>query len=45
MATTNTARLLDAYNSSYRKELQKELNISNINDVPKLEKIVIFSFA
>jgi large subunit ribosomal protein L5 len=41
MATTYTARLLDEYNNTFRKQLQEELNISNINDVPKLEKIVI----
>ncbi len=43
MATTTeySARLLDAYNNSYKKELQQELNITNVNDVPKLEKIVI----
>lgn len=41
MATTYTARLLDEYKNTFRKQLQEELNISNINDVPKLEKIVI----
>jgi large subunit ribosomal protein L5 len=47
MATTKTitpsttARLKTAYNDVYRKELQKELKLKNINQVPKLEKIVI----
>ena len=37
----STVRLKDAYNSVYRKELQKELGLANVNQVPKLEKIVI----
>ena len=41
-ATVNTnARLKTAYNDSYKAELLKELGLSNINEVPKLDKIVI----
>ncbi len=41
-ATTITApRLKALYNESYAKELQAELGLSNINEVPKLEKIII----
>ncbi len=39
--TASTVRFKDAYNNVYRKELQKELDLSNVNQVPKLEKIVI----
>ena len=35
------ARLKTAYNDSYKAELLKELGLSNINEVPKLDKIVI----
>lgn len=38
---SSTTRFLDAYNDTYRDELKKELNINNINQVPKLDKIVI----
>lgn len=43
MATTtlDTTRLKTAYNKSYVTELKKELEIANVNDVPKLEKVVI----
>ena len=34
-------RLKASYNDTYIKELQKELNIANINDVPKIEKVTI----
>jgi len=34
-------RLKSLYNDTYRKELQKELGIENINDVPRLNKITI----
>jgi large subunit ribosomal protein L5 len=34
-------RLKHLYGSQYAKELQKELKLSNINQVPKLEKIVV----
>lgn len=41
-ATTSTApRLKALYTSQYAKELQAELGLSNINEVPKLDKIVI----
>lgn len=36
-----TPRLKEAYNQSYKKELMKELDIKNINDVPKLQKITL----
>ena len=35
------ARLRALFNDNYAKELQKELGLKNINQVPKLEKIVI----
>lgn len=38
---TATARLKVAYASHYAAELQKELGLANINEVPVLEKIVI----
>lgn len=41
-ATTSTApRLKALYKETYAKELQAELGLSNINEVPKLEKIII----
>ena len=41
-ATTASApRLKALYESQYRKELQAELKLDNINQVPKLEKIVV----
>lgn len=39
--TTSAARLKQSYRDSYIKELQKELGLKNVNQVPKLEKIVI----
>lgn len=39
--TASTVRLKDAYFSTYRSELMKEFNIKNVNDVPKLDKIVV----
>lgn len=36
-----SARLKTEYQKQYVAELQKELELKNINDVPKLEKIVI----
>ncbi len=36
-----TARLRAAYTDTYIKELQKELELTNVNLVPKLEKIVL----
>lgn len=46
MATKSTSastapRLKQLYTGSYVKELQKELEISNVHQVPKLEKIVV----
>lgn len=38
---TYAPRLKSLYNDTYRKELQKELGIENINDVPRLNKITI----
>ncbi len=42
---TNTAaytpRLKSAYKQQYVQELMKELEIANVNDVPKLEKITL----
>lgn len=36
-----TARLLGRYNNEFAKELQKELGLKNIHQVPRLEKIVL----
>jgi len=38
---TTTPRLKALYTSTYTKELQAELGLSNVNEVPKLEKIVV----
>lgn len=41
-ATTVTApRLKALYNDSFVKELQAELGLPNVNEVPKLEKIIV----
>lgn len=40
-AKVTTARLKDLYLSRYREELKKELELDNINRVPRLEKIVL----
>ena len=41
-ATTNTTpRLKALYKDQYVKELQAELNLANVHQVPKLEKIVV----
>lgn len=40
-AKTSTVRLKDLYQSTYREELMKELKLENINQVPRLEKIVL----
>ena len=41
-ATASTApRLKALYQSQYVKELQAELNLANVNQVPKLEKITV----
>ena len=39
--TTPAPRLKALYNETYRKELQAELDLKNINQVPELEKIVV----
>ena len=36
-----TPRLKALYNKTYLKELQAELNLDNVNQVPRLEKIVV----
>jgi large subunit ribosomal protein L5 len=36
-----SARLKVAYNSTYKAELMKELGLANVNQVPKLDKIVV----
>lgn len=41
--TKITPRLKALYNDKIAKELQKELGLANINQVPKLEKIVVSS--
>lgn len=40
-ATKYVPRLKSLYTETYSKELQKELEIGNINDVPKIEKITL----
>src|SRR6187549_1913620 len=40
-ATAATPRLKALYKEQYTKELQAELNLSNVHQVPKLEKIVV----
>jgi large subunit ribosomal protein L5 len=40
-APAYSARLKSLYNSTYAAELQKELELKNPNQVPKLEKIVL----
>lgn len=37
----SAARLRTKYNATFAKELQKELSLKNIHEVPKLEKIVV----
>jgi large subunit ribosomal protein L5 len=39
--TTTAPRLKALYNETFTKELQAELGLSNINEVPKLEKIIV----
>lgn len=39
--TAYTPRLKALYKDTYRKELQAELELSNVHEVPKLEKIVV----
>lgn len=40
-AVTTAPRLKALYNATVVKELQAELGLSNVNEVPKLEKIII----
>jgi len=40
-ATTTAPRLKALYDSTYVKELQAELELKNVHQVPKLEKIVV----
>jgi large subunit ribosomal protein L5 len=40
-ATITAPRLKALYTKTYAKELQAELGLDNINEVPKLEKIVV----
>lgn len=40
-ATTPAPRLKALYKETYVKELQAELNLANVNQVPKLEKITV----
>ena len=35
------ARLKDIYNSEIKEAMQKKFNYKNVNEIPKLEKIVI----
>lgn len=37
------SRLFDQYNNSVKKELMKKFNYNNVNQVPKLEKIIVNS--
>lgn len=39
--TAATPRLKALYKEQYTKELQAELNLSNVHQVPKLEKIIV----
>ena len=39
--TTTAPRLKALYNDTFVKELQAELGLSNVNEVPKLEKIIV----
>lgn len=39
--TNSSPRLKTAYNSTYAKEMQKELGLSNAHQVPRLQKIVV----
>lgn len=41
LPTTTAPRLKALYTSQYTKELQAELNLSNVHQVPRLEKIVV----
>lgn len=37
----NTARLLGRYNAEFAQDLKKELDLANIHQVPRLQKIVV----
>jgi large subunit ribosomal protein L5 len=39
--TASTTRFKELYNSTYKNELKEELGIDNVNQVPKISKIVI----
>jgi large subunit ribosomal protein L5 len=39
--SSTAARLKTSYNTSYAKELLKELELTNVHQVPKLEKITV----
>ena len=39
--TTYTPRLKALYDTTYKKELQAELELDNVHQVPKLEKITV----
>ena len=41
--TKYTPRLKEEYNKTIKKNLQKELKLENINQVPKLEKVIVSS--
>jgi len=41
--SVDMARLKELYRENFVKELQKDLKLENINDAPKLEKIIINS--
>lgn len=43
MATNKAPRLKEQYNKEIKKQLKDELGLDNINQVPKLEKVVISS--
>ena len=40
-AMTSTTRLKDQYKATWAKELKDELKLDNINEAPRLEKIVV----
>jgi large subunit ribosomal protein L5 len=40
-ATATTVRLREQYNNKIAAELQKELGIANVNQIPRLEKITL----
>ncbi len=43
MATAKTPRLKEKYNKEVKNQLKEELGLENINQVPKLEKVVVSS--